>query len=524
MEERSRPLIVAMKGHPGTGKSTLARSIAAALHCPLLDKDDVRDATLPLELHHRVPTPLLNDLSYAVLWRLADAQLRLGLSLVIDSPLSRRPHLDRLLDLARSAGARLLVVECFAGDEAEWKRRIEGRAGDSWHKPRSWEELEKLVNGYGGCTDYDMTGDEVERIVIDTTAGGDAAVAAVISFISSVAAPFKKKMDVSACSEEAIDACKHVGNISIVGYLAAQSLPLLLLLLLLSNPLSLSLSHYSILSIFAKISETSVMAMNSYAFQAELLLRDYLLADPYVRYTSVFFGILMCKMAYELTQLISSLYFKGYTSLTKIQRIEWNNRGMSNAHAIFIASMSIYLVFFSDLYSDHLPGLVTFRSSSLSTFALGVSIGYFICDIAMILWLYPSLGGMEYIIHHLLSLTAVSYAMLSGEGQLFTYMVLMSETTTPSINLRWFLDTAGMKRSKAYLVNGIGMFVTWLVARILLFVYLFYQIYLHYDQIKKMHTFGCILVFVAPLALSIMNMMWFTKILRGLKRTLAKRQ
>ena len=29
-----------------------------------------------------------------------------------------------------------------------------------------------------------------------------------------------------------------------------------------------------------------------------------------------------------------------------------------------------------------------------------------------------------------------------------------------------FLDTAGMKRSKAYLVNGIGMFVAWLVIKI----------------------------------------------------------
>ncbi|KAM0951617.1 putative TRAM/LAG1/CLN8 domain-containing protein [Dioscorea sansibarensis] len=273
-----------------------------------------------------------------------------------------------------------------------------------------------------------------------------------------------------------------------------------------------------------QVSKTSVMAMKSYTYRAELLLRDYLLADPYVLYTSVLCGIVMCKMAYDLTQLISSLYFKAYTSLTKVQRIEWNNRGMSTAHAVFITIMSSYLVFFSDLYSDRLDGFVTFRSSNLSTFALGVSVGYFICDLAMILWLYPSLGGMEYIIHHLLSLIAVSYAMLSGEGQLYTFMVLLSETTTPGINLRWFLDTAGMKRSKAYLVNGIGMFVAWLVARILLFVYLFYHIYLHHDQIKIMQTSGYILVFVIPLVLAIMNTMWFAKILKGLRKTLAKRQ
>lgn len=266
------------------------------------------------------------------------------------------------------------------------------------------------------------------------------------------------------------------------------------------------------------------MAIKSYKYQAQVLVRDYLLADPFVPCTSVLGGIFLCKMAYDLTQLISPFYYNGYASLTKIQRIEWNNRGMSSVHAIFITTMSLYLVFFSNLFSDRLEELVTFRSSNLSTFTLGVSVGYFITDLAMIFWLYPSLGGMEYVLHHLLSLSAIVYAMLSGEGHLYTFMVLISETTTPGINLRWFLDTAGMKKSNAYLVNGIMMFFAWLTARILLFIYLFYHIYLHYDQIKQMHTFGYLLTFLVPTALFVMNMMWFAKILRGLKKTLAKQQ
>ncbi|XP_038974421.1 TLC domain-containing protein 4-B-like isoform X2 [Phoenix dactylifera] len=271
--------------------------------------------------------------------------------------------------------------------------------------------------------------------------------------------------------------------------------------------------------------KTSVMSLQSYRYQAEAIVKDYLLSDPAVPYTSVLGGIFMCKLAYDLTQLISSFYFKGYSSLTKIQRIEWNNRGMSSVHAVFITILSLHLVFFSDLFSDyHLEGFVTFRSSHLSTFGLGVSVGYFITDLAMIFCLYPSLGGMEYVLHHLLSVSAVAYAMIYGEGQLYTYMVLISETTTPAINLRWFLDTAGLKRSNAYLVNGIVMFLAWLAARIFLFIYSFYHIYLHHDQIKQVHTFGYLLVFVVPSALAVMNTMWFGKILRGLRKTLAKRQ
>ncbi|MBA0741181.1 hypothetical protein Gogos_014351 [Gossypium gossypioides] len=113
-----------------------------------------------------------------------------------------------------------------------------------------------------------------------------------------------------------------------------------------------------------------------------------------------------------------------------------------------------------------------------------VSLGYFLSDLAMIIWFYPFLGGMEYVLHHLLSVAGIANPMLTGEGQVYTFMVLISESTTPGINLRWYLDTAGMKRSRAYLINGVVMFVAWLVARILLFMYLFYHIYLHYDQVK----------------------------------------
>ncbi|XVF27217.1 hypothetical protein REPUB_Repub14bG0088000 [Reevesia pubescens] len=268
----------------------------------------------------------------------------------------------------------------------------------------------------------------------------------------------------------------------------------------------------------------TVMAVKSYQNQAQMLVKNYLLADSIIPYTSILGGILACKVACDLTQLISSFYIKTYPGLTKIQRVEWNNRGISTIHAIFVSALSLYFVFWSDLFSDQqLAGLIVFRSSSLSTFGLGVSVGYFLSDLAMILWLYPSLGGIEYVIHHSLSGIAVAYSMFTGEAQLYTYMVLISEVTTPEINMRWYLDTAGMKRSSAYLINGVVIFFAWLIARVLLFGYMFYHVYLHYMQVIKMHTFGYVLVFGVPSVLATMNLMWFGKIIKGLVKTLAKR-
>lgn len=263
----------------------------------------------------------------------------------------------------------------------------------------------------------------------------------------------------------------------------------------------------------------------SYRNQAQMLVRKHLLADPVIPYMSIILGILACKVLNDLTQFLSTMYFTTYIGLNRKQRIEWNNRGISTIHAIFIAAMSLYFVYWSDLYADHgIDSYVTFQSSTLSVFTLGVSAGYFVADLGMILWIYPSLGGIEYVTHHILAGVAVAYAMFSGEGQVYTFMVLISEVTTPEINMRWFLVTIGLKKSNAYIINGFLIFFAWLVARILLFVYLFYHVYLHYDQVLKMHAFGLYLVFVVPSVLAIMNLVWFGKILKGLQKTLSKQR
>ncbi|MFS7900294.1 putative P-loop containing nucleoside triphosphate hydrolase [Helianthus anomalus] len=175
-ETRPQRVIVAMKGHPGSGKTTLARFIAASLGCPLIDKDDVRDSTFTIESQLASDTTiqkLLNHLSYEVIWRMVETQLSVGLSVVIDSPLSHRAHLDRLAKLAESfEGTQLVVVECKPEDEVEWRRRLENRGKNgcdgSWHKPATWRDLERLLEGYNGCTDYDVG--EVPKLVLDTTA------------------------------------------------------------------------------------------------------------------------------------------------------------------------------------------------------------------------------------------------------------------------------------------------------------------------------------------------------------------
>jgi len=247
-----------------------------------------------------------------------------------------------------------------------------------------------------------------------------------------------------------------------------------------------------------------------------------------MQWNNQFCGSLLWSLAsfclYDTTKVITPLYFKGYHKLTKSEQIEWNNRSFSTAHAILVSVVSIYLLFFSDIFRDNAQdGPVTLRNSLFSTFILGVSMGYFLSDLGMILWLYPALGGKEYVLHHLLSMSAIALSIFSGQAQIYIYMVLLSESTTPEINLRWYLDTAGLKKSTVYVMNGVALFLVWLVARVILFIYLFIHIYIHYDEVKLIIPAGFYSLFITPPLLSLMNIYWFGRIIKGLRKTLSKR-
>ncbi|XP_073023954.1 uncharacterized protein [Primulina eburnea] len=238
--------------------------------------------------------------------------------------------------------------------------------------------------------------------------------------------------------------------------------------------------------------------------------------------SSVFVGILMCKIVYELTGVVSSLFIKGYPKLDSKEKLEWNNRGFSTFHAIVVAAGSLYLLVVSDLFVDTQDELMISRTSNLSDTIMGVSIGYFLSDFAMIVFHFPTLGGMEYVVHHGLSMYSIIQSLLSGQAQIYILMVLFTESTTPFVNLRWYLDVAGLKNSKLYTYNGVSLFFGWLVARIILFVYFFYHMFMHFDQVKKVFPVGFYSLLVVPSVLAMMNLFWFWKIARGLIKTLNK--
>ncbi len=100
--------LIVMRGYPGTGKSTIARAIANALHAPLIDRDILRQKAVDIF----GDLPLVGRFSYELMFALTEEQLRLGLSVVVDTPLTYHTTYEQSKALAQSFHMPMLVVHC----------------------------------------------------------------------------------------------------------------------------------------------------------------------------------------------------------------------------------------------------------------------------------------------------------------------------------------------------------------------------------------------------------------------------
>lgn len=83
------PLLLLLKGHPGSGKSTIAKLLATECRFVLCDKDDSRDCLKAAQEQYGSPGAWdLNALSYEIMFTVAATQLSCGQSVVVDCPLS----------------------------------------------------------------------------------------------------------------------------------------------------------------------------------------------------------------------------------------------------------------------------------------------------------------------------------------------------------------------------------------------------------------------------------------------------
>ena len=114
----SAPLLIAMAGLPGTGKSTLAARLADALGGVILSKDVVRAALFPAPVldYSSAQDEVAMSAVYAAASHILKA--RPNTPVFLDGRTFCKPgQLDAPLALAASLGVSLRVIECVCADD-----------------------------------------------------------------------------------------------------------------------------------------------------------------------------------------------------------------------------------------------------------------------------------------------------------------------------------------------------------------------------------------------------------------------
>lgn len=151
-----RPWLMVLAGRPGTGKTTLAKAVAAATGACYLRVDAVETAL------SRVRDDVTVE-GYVVVHELAVSNLMLGSDVVVDAvnpvPEARTgwaPSADR-------ADARLVVIETTLTDQEEHRRRVEDRTPDiPDHRVPTWHDVQQ-----DGWVPWDVERDG-PRTLVDT--------------------------------------------------------------------------------------------------------------------------------------------------------------------------------------------------------------------------------------------------------------------------------------------------------------------------------------------------------------------
>lgn len=135
--------LIVLAGLPGTGKSSIAEALARQLSIPVFAKDWLEAALKRSKLQGET-----GYAGYELLTTLAERQLALGQSVILDSVASPAAVRAAWRSLAEVTQARWRVIECICSDEQLHRERLLARQRNipGWHE-LAWEEVER-VRGY----------------------------------------------------------------------------------------------------------------------------------------------------------------------------------------------------------------------------------------------------------------------------------------------------------------------------------------------------------------------------------------
>ena len=152
--------LIIFTGLPGTGKTSIAEAVARELGIPVFAKDWLEATLIRCELKPAENGPRLGSAGYRLITTLAERQLQLGQSVILDSVASTLSIRAEWRALAQAHRADWRVIECICSDEAAQRNRlgVRQRGIPDWHE-LDWAEVERVKAYYAPWDE--------ERLILD---------------------------------------------------------------------------------------------------------------------------------------------------------------------------------------------------------------------------------------------------------------------------------------------------------------------------------------------------------------------
>lgn len=160
-EPVAKPVLVAVSGLPGTGKSYFCSQLAERLPLAILESDALRKVLFATPGYSaQESTQLFRAIHYLI-----EKLLKKGISLILDATNLSEPHREYLYSIAERLGVKLILVRVEAPAEVV-RQRLENRLADSGGKSDAdWTVYQRMKSSaqkisrqhYAADTSRDIT-------------------------------------------------------------------------------------------------------------------------------------------------------------------------------------------------------------------------------------------------------------------------------------------------------------------------------------------------------------------------------
>lgn len=130
----SKPYLIIITGHPGTGKTRLGRELSAALEVPLFSKDAIKERLFDtLGAHDQTWSRQVSGAAHRITDYVLDEELRTGHAAIIES--NFKPEYDnaRFEVLKETYHMPIIQILCWADGEVIFERFMERQRSSERH-------------------------------------------------------------------------------------------------------------------------------------------------------------------------------------------------------------------------------------------------------------------------------------------------------------------------------------------------------------------------------------------------------